>query len=282
MAGGSGTRLTPITSSVSKHLLPVYDKPMIYYPLSTLMLAGCREIALVIKPQDQRQYESLLGDGKRFGISIKYFFQKEPSGIAEAFLICEEFIGTSPVALILGDNLFHGQGLGTSLQQYMANSGATVFAYQVNRPQDYGVVTIDSAGIPIALEEKPLFPKSNLAVTGLYFYDQSVVARTKDLKPSKRGELEITALNKSYLESNLLNVIQLPRGTAWLDTGTPGDLLAAGNYVKLIEERQGMKISVPEEVAMNVGWLSTDQLQEDVMSLYESDYKNYLLSLIEN
>lgn len=280
MAGGSGTRLNPITSSVSKHLLPIYDKPMIYYPLSTLMLAGCREVALIIRPQDQEQYYKLLGTGADLGISIEYFYQEEPNGIAEAFLICEQFIGDEGVALILGDNLFHGQGMGTSLQQYDFNSGATVFAYQVNKPQNYGVVSFNADGIAVDLEEKPLIPKSNFAVTGLYFYDQSVVARTKKLKPSERGELEITELNKSYLHDKQLNVVQIPRGTAWLDTGTPGDLLAAGNYVKLIEERQGMKISVPEEVALNLGWISKKQIQECASRLTNSDYKSYLLSLI--
>lgn len=280
MAGGSGTRLNPITSSVSKHLLPIYDKPMIYYPLSTLMLAGCREIALIIRPQDQEQYFKLLGTGSELGISIEYFHQEEPRGIAEAFVICEHFIDGEGVALILGDNLFHGQGMGTSLQQYDFNSGATVFAYQVNQPQNYGVVSFDAAGVAIDLEEKPLFPKSNFAVTGLYFYDQSVVARTKNLRPSKRGELEITELNKSYLVDKQLNVVQLPRGTAWLDTGTPSDLLAAGNYVKLIEERQGMKISVPEEVALNLGLITEAQLQTIASRLTNSEYKSYLLSLI--
>lgn len=281
MAGGTGSRLHPLTLVQSKQLLPVYDKPMIYYPLSTLMLTGIQDISIVVKPGDLHRFQELLGDGALLGINLNYVVQSEPNGIAEAFILCKEFIESTSVGLILGDNLFHGPGLGTSLQRFSNPTGANIFAYQVKNPRDYGVVTFDVSGKALSLEEKPMKPQSNFAVPGLYFYDETVVQRSLELVPSARGELEITSLNNSYLKDGLLAVTPLPRGTAWLDTGTPEDLLAASNYVRVIEERQGVKISVPEEIAYRMGWIGKTELELSNLKFLGSSYSKYLTSLVD-
>jgi len=281
LAGGAGTRLYPITHAVSKQLLPVYDKPMIYYPLSVLMLAGIRDILLISTPRDIGNFERLLGDGGRVGISIRYAVQPEPKGLAQAFLIGQEFIGRDNVALILGDNIFYGQGFQASLLRAAARSrGATVFAYTVKDPQRYGVIELDRQGNVVSIEEKPKIPRSNYAVTGLYFYDNQVVEIASGLKPSARGELEISDVNRSYLERGQLHVERLGRGFAWLDTGTETSLLQAANFVQTVEERQGLKIACIEEIAFYKGYIQADQLRS-LAGEYNNNYAQYLLSLLD-
>ncbi|MEH0093543.1 glucose-1-phosphate thymidylyltransferase RfbA [Vibrio metschnikovii] len=285
LAGGSGTRLYPITMGVSKQLLPVYDKPMIYYPLSVLMLAGIREILIITTPEDQASFQRLLGDGSQFGISLEYAQQESPDGLAQAFIIGEAFIGDSSVCLVLGDNIFWGQGFRPKLQQAVANAnngqGATVFGYQVKDPERFGVVEFDDNQRAISIEEKPSQPKSNFAVTGLYFYDNQVVKLAKEVQPSARGELEITCLNDMYLKRNQLNVELLGRGYAWLDTGTHESLLEASQFVETIEKRQGYKVACLEEIAFNNGWLNQCQVYSQGQLLSKNSYGQYLLNLVK-
>jgi len=281
LAGGSGTRLHPITQGVSKQLLPVYDKPLIYYPLSTLIMAGMRDILVISTPQDRPAFERLLGDGSQFGISITHAIQERPEGLAQAFVIGADHIGTGPVALILGDNIFHGPGVGTNLKRFVTVDGGAIFAYWVANPSDYGVIEFDSEGRALAIEEKPATPKSNYVVPGLYFYDNDVIAIARSLKPSARGELEITAVNQAYLESGRLTVEVLPRGTAWLDTGTFDSLLEAGNFVRTIESRQGLKVACPEEIAWQMGFIDDEQLAVRARTVLKSGYGQYLLDLLD-
>ncbi|MFV1363026.1 glucose-1-phosphate thymidylyltransferase RfbA [Mycolicibacterium elephantis] len=281
LAGGSGTRLHPITLGVSKQLIPVYDKPMVYYPLSTLMLAGIRDILVITTPHDAESFERLLGDGSQFGISITFAQQPSPDGLAQAFTIGEDFIGTEKVALILGDNLLYGPGLGSQLSRFDDVDGGTIFAYWVSEPSAYGVVEFDANGVVVSLEEKPKQPKSNFAVPGLYFYDNDVVAIARDLAPSARGEYEITDVNRAYLEQGRLRVQVLPRGTAWLDTGTFDQMTDAADFVRTMERRTGLKIGVPEEIAWRQGFLNDDELCDRATKLIKSGYGTYLLDLLE-
>lgn len=281
LAGGSGTRLYPITKGVSKQLLPVYDKPMVYYPLSVLMLAGIRDILIISTPEDMHGYKRLLGDGSDYGINLSYAIQPSPDGLAQAFIIGEEFIGNESVRLVLGDNIFFGEGFGNKLEQAVGRKeGATVFGYHVQDPERFGVVEFDENFKAISIEEKPLQPKSNWAVTGLYFYDNQVVDIAKNVKPSARGELEITTINQMYLEQGTLNVELLGRGFAWLDTGTHGSLMEAGHFVQTIENRQGLKIACLEEIGYRNGWLSREELMEKIKPLAKTGYGQYLLSLL--
>ena len=280
LAGGTGSRLHPITQGISKQLTPVYDKPMIYYPLSTLMLAGIRDILIITTPADQEQFKRLLGDGSRFGINLEYKVQPSPDGLAQAFLLGADFIGNDPVALVLGDNIFYGPGLGTQLATYEQKDGATVFAYRVADPRAYGVVEFDEDFNALSIEEKPENPKSDYAIPGLYFYDSKVVEYARQIKPSPRGELEITDLNRVYLEQGKLKVEVLPRGTAWLDTGTFDSLADATNFIRTVQSRQGLSVGCPEEIAWRHGWLSDEQLREVATPLTKSGYGSYLLGLL--
>ncbi|BAX99589.1 glucose-1-phosphate thymidylyltransferase [Mycobacteroides stephanolepidis] len=281
LAGGSGTRLHPITTGVSKQLLPVYDKPLVYYPLSTLIMAGVRDILVITTPSDASAFERLLGDGSAFGINLTYAVQPKPEGLAQAFVIGASHIGTDTAMLALGDNVFYGPGLGTSLRRFENISGGAIFAYWVANPSAYGVVEFDAAGVPLSLEEKPATPKSHYAVPGLYFYDNDVIEIARSLKKSARGEYEITEVNQTYLDQGRLSVEVLPRGTAWLDTGTFDSLLDASDYVRTIERRQGLKIGVPEEIAWRAGFINDDQLAARAQELLKSGYGSYLLELLQ-
>jgi glucose-1-phosphate thymidylyltransferase len=282
LAGGSGTRLHPLTLAVSKQLMPVYDKPMIYYPLSVLMMAGINEILIISTPHDLPHFKRLLGDGKNLGCTFSFAEQAVPNGLAQAFVIGADFIGNDKVALILGDNIFYGSGLGTLLQQFKDPTGGVVFAYHVSDPERYGVVEFDNQMKAVSIEEKPTHPKSNYAVPGLYFYDNEVIKIAKELKPSPRGEYEITDVNKHYLQVGKLKVGILDRGTAWLDTGTFASLMQAGQFVQVIEERQGLKIGCIEEIAYRMGFINKTQLHEIAKPLLKSGYGTYLMSLVEN
>ncbi|MEL7319118.1 MAG: glucose-1-phosphate thymidylyltransferase RfbA [Pseudomonadota bacterium] len=282
LAGGSGTRLYPLTRGVSKQLMPVFDKPMIYYPLSTLMLAGIQDILIITTPEDAEQFQRVLGDGSDFGVHLSYAQQPKPEGLAQAFHIGADFVGNNPSSLILGDNIFYGHGLQSLLQSANEReSGASVFAYRVNDPEAFGVVEFDEGGKAISIEEKPSEPKSNYAVTGLYFYDNTVVDRARDLKPSARGELEITDLNRLYLDEGNMDVEIMGRGYSWLDTGTHASLLDAATYVRITEERQGLKIACPEEIAWRKGFISDDDLARIAQPLRKSGYGEYLLQLLD-
>ncbi|EWS64501.1 Glucose-1-phosphate thymidylyltransferase 1 [Hydrogenophaga sp. T4] len=282
LAGGSGTRLYPVTQAVSKQLMPVYDKPMIYYPLSTLMLAGIRDILIISTPQDTPRFTELLGDGSQWGLNLSYAVQPSPDGLAQAFIIGESFIGNAPSSLVLGDNIFYGHDFAGLLHNADQRSdGATVFAYHVNDPERYGVAEFDPAGKVLSLEEKPAQPKSNYAVTGLYFYDNQVAGLARDLKPSPRGELEITDLNRLYLEANQLNVEVMGRGYAWLDTGTHDSLLEAGQFIATLEKRQGLKVACPEEIAWRNRWIDVEQVQKLIKPLAKNGYGQYLQQMIK-
>ena len=279
LAGGTGSRLWPSTISVSKQLLPIYDKPMIYYPLSTLMLAGVNDILIITTAQDQRAFQNLLGDGSDFGISISYEVQEKPEGLAQAFIIGESFLDGEAVLMILGDNIYHGVGLGNDLKKIFRNKGAHIFTYEVSDPSAYGILEIDELKAPVSIEEKPVKPKSNLAVTGLYYFDSEVVKIARNVIPSNRGELEITSLIQVYLENGELTVTQLSRGTAWLDTGNPNAMHDAASFVRVIEERTGLKIGCPEEISFRNGWISAEKLAKRGKALGSSTYGKYLLSI---
>ncbi|MHA7238474.1 glucose-1-phosphate thymidylyltransferase RfbA [Arthrobacter sp. TMS1-12-1] len=280
LAGGTGSRLHPITMGISKQLVPVYDKPMIYYPLSTLILAGIQDILIITAPHDADQFRRLLGDGRRFGVNLSYVVQPSPDGLAQAFILGKDHIGSDSVALVLGDNIFYGQGLGTQLRRFADVEGGAIFGYQVADPTAYGVIEFDDSGKALSLEEKPVVPKSSFAVPGLYFYDNDVIGIARGLKPSPRGELEITDINQEYLDRGRLHVEILPRGTAWLDTGTFESLSDASTFIRTVEHRQGLKIGAPEEVAWRQGFLSDSELEAVAAPLVKSGYGKYLLSLI--
>lgn len=281
LAGGTGSRLHPITLGISKQLTPVYDKPMIYYPISTLMLAGIQDILIITTPQDQAQFQRLLGDGSQFGVNFSYVVQPSPDGLAQAFLLGEEHIGQESVSLVLGDNIFYGPGLGNQLRKYSDVDGAAVFGYRVADPTAYGVVEFDENFKAISIEEKPHAPKSDYAIPGLYFYDNNVVEYAKNIKPSPRGELEITDLNRTYLEQSKLQVEVLPRGTAWLDTGTFDSLADASSFIRTVQARQGLSIGSPEEIGWRMGWITDEKLEEMAQPLVKSGYGQYLLNLMK-